>query len=52
MKDSDKITVIFTREEIERLVVILNGIFRRDIDVEHFLEILEKARKAGPAAVS
>ena len=53
----DKITVTMTREEIERLIQILNAIFRRDSDVEHFLTLLSNAlhgikRTDKPAAVS
>lgn len=40
---NDPITVTMTREEVERLTVILNSIFRRDGDIEHFLLVLDKA---------
>ena len=47
MRDQqDKIMVIMTREEIERLMTILNSIFRRDSDIEHFEKMLDRALHA------
>ena len=39
----DRLSVTMTREEIERLVQILNTVYQRDSDVEHFLILLQKA---------